>query len=109
MDSTRLSLRKLSLFLKHSPLPDDVEDFLEDGKWKCNSCGCCCAFVSWFDIPTDEHGICSHLGKDRQCTIYEKRPKQCVVHTDQITPLAQAKTCSWLRSNYNSTLVQGGY
>ena len=102
-------MMQLARFLTDAPLPDDTEDFIKAGKWKCNECGCCCAWVDWFDIDTDEHGICKYLNKDRRCMIYKDRPKECIVMPETLSATAQAKTCSWIRSNYNKKLEEGGY
>ena len=98
----------LNDYLSNHPDPDDIKDFIEDGKWKCNECGCCCASVDWF-MPSEyvNDGICSFLGKDRKCTIYSDRPSGCIVKN--VPAYTQAKACSWLRSRFHMKLKEGGY
>jgi Fe-S-cluster containining protein len=73
----------------------EVSDFLENGKWKCTSCGACCSFIkpladsgglpkTWVRVD----GSCKYLF-DKKCAIYKTRPNICRIgktlkpkHTD---------------------------
>ena len=56
-----------------------IEDFLEDGKWKCIACGACCMDVrkilpQWLGRDGKR---CKNLQEDMKCAIYEDRPLIC--------------------------------
>lgn len=97
------------MYLRYAPLPDDIEDFIENGKWKCNECGCCCAEAGWIGVETDDAGICTNLCQDRRCKVYDSRPRECVVMSEAIDHVIQAKSCSWLRKMFNDKLIEGGF
>lgn len=62
----------------------NLEDFLKNGKWACNSCGACCSYIkplamngglpkSWVRVD----GGCKYLTVDKKCAIYKTRPAIC--------------------------------
>ncbi len=62
----------------------NIEDFLKDGKWACNSCGACCSFVKPLvksgKFPARwlrPDGSCKHLNQKNMCDIYQSRPNIC--------------------------------
>jgi Fe-S-cluster containining protein len=73
-----------------------IEDFMQAGKWACNSCGACCSFVAPLaksgQLPRDWvriDGSCKYLQADKRCAIYKTRPAICRIgktlrpkHTD---------------------------
>lgn len=74
--------------------------FLENGKFKCNSCGACCKFITPLvakgRLPGEwlrPDGSCANLEQDREksdahleikykCKIYDQRPSVCRVDVE---------------------------
>ena len=66
-----------------------VSDFMENGKWKCISCGACCAYIkpltdngrlpAYWSRPD---GSCINLNEKKECRIYAKRPNVCRVDVE---------------------------
>lgn len=62
-----------------------IEEFLVNGKWKCNACGACCSFITPLveqrKLPKtwlNPDGSCVNL-VEKKCVIYESRPDICHV------------------------------
>jgi len=78
-----------------------VGDYLKDGKWFCNGCGSCCAFIK----PLIDKGLlpkhylssddesCVNLEKDNTCKIYDDRPGVCRVDRNNYEDLELAQMC----------------
>jgi Fe-S-cluster containining protein len=78
-----------------------TEDFLENGKWACNGCGACCENVQWCLPHWMVEGTtrCKHLTPDKQCEIYEDRPKICRMNQWPNPPDEYiAKACAYMRN-----------
>jgi len=86
-------------------IPDHpaAEEFLEDGRWKCISCGACCRNISWCLPEWQVEGgtQCIQLQPDGLCGIYATRPWICRHQTFQravdMSPRVFATTCAILR------------
>ena len=73
-----------------------IDDFLEDGKWKCIQCGACCKMIDRVLPELDRgDGACIYL-KDNMCSIYEMRPMLCRIPA-AITDRARAMACNMVK------------
>ncbi len=96
-------LAELARYLSTSDDPDDLDDFLVDGKFKCIECGACCKEMDWAYPQLTVQGTtrCQHLQEDNRCEIYETRPYFCrVSNFPQIPDRTVAKICSWMRKRH---------
>ena len=74
----------------------DAEDFMDENRrWVCTRCTACCRMVS--DILPDldrGDGVCSNLGLNGKCLIYEDRPAVCRVENFPATEKQKASACA---------------
>ena len=105
IDLTAELLTDLRDVISSNVEPAGVDEFLEDGVWKCTACGACCEDVRWclpgWMVPGTTR--CKHLQEDKLCAIYETRPWVCRMRTFEVWKLPHrnvAKACAFMRNKF---------